>query len=70
MLDPSAHVDTFARDRLPPAALWPEMRWEALPELRYPKRLNAATELLDGFRSRGDLVAWVPWRCEDSANPG
>ncbi|QYX76999.1 AMP-binding protein [Streptomyces akebiae] len=43
----SAHVDTFARDRLPPPDQWPELSFD-LPELRYPDRLNAAAELLDG----------------------
>ncbi|PTN00321.1 MULTISPECIES: AMP-binding protein [unclassified Streptomyces] len=42
----SAHVDTFARDHLPPPAEWPELRFD-LPELRYPDRLNCAAELLD-----------------------
>jgi 2-aminobenzoate-CoA ligase len=42
----SAHVDTFARDRLPPPDQWPELRFD-LPELRYPDRLNCAVELLD-----------------------
>src|SRR5215472_10901762 len=42
----SGHVDTFCRDNLPPARLWPEFLTE-LPELRYPDRLNCATELLD-----------------------
>ncbi|MCG0061780.1 AMP-binding protein [Streptomyces tricolor] len=42
----SAHVDTFARDHLPPPHEWPELRFE-LPELRYPARLNCAAELLD-----------------------
>ncbi|WP_073949053.1 AMP-binding protein [Streptomyces kebangsaanensis] len=42
----SAHVDTFARDRLPPPDQWPELRFD-LPELRYPDRLNCAAELLD-----------------------
>ena len=42
---PSAHVDTFARDRLPPAALLPELLFERL-ELQFPPRLNCATELL------------------------
>ena len=42
---PSAHVDTFARDRLPPAALLPELLFER-PELQFPPRLNCATELL------------------------
>ena len=43
----SAHVDTFCRDHLPPAALWPRMDYGALPELAYPGQLNCATELLD-----------------------
>lgn len=42
----SAHVDTFARDHLPPPDQWPELRFD-LPELRYPDRLNCAVELLD-----------------------
>jgi 2-aminobenzoate-CoA ligase len=45
-LTKSAHVDTFCRDNLPPAQLWPEFLGE-LPELQYPDRLNCATELLD-----------------------
>jgi 2-aminobenzoate-CoA ligase len=45
-LSPSAHVDTFCRDNLPPDGLWPDLRFP-LPELRYPDRLNAAAELLD-----------------------
>ncbi|WP_289782044.1 AMP-binding protein [Streptomyces phaeoluteigriseus] len=43
----SAHVDTFARDHLPPPGQWPRLHF-GLPELRYPERLNAAAELLDG----------------------
>jgi 2-aminobenzoate-CoA ligase len=43
----SAHVDTFARDHLPPPDEWPELRFD-LPELRYPERLNCAAELLQG----------------------
>ncbi|WP_330350564.1 AMP-binding protein [Streptomyces sp. NBC_00582] len=45
-LTPSAHVDTFTRDHLPPAHLWPTIEFTT-PELRYPDRLNAATELID-----------------------
>lgn len=41
----SAHVDTFARDHLPPPDEWPELLFD-LPELRYPERLNCAAELL------------------------
>jgi 2-aminobenzoate-CoA ligase len=39
--------DSFVRDRLPPAELLPEFRFD-LPELKYPERLNAAAELLKG----------------------
>jgi 2-aminobenzoate-CoA ligase len=53
MLDPSAHSDSFARDNLPPRELWPEMNYAALPELAYPKRLNAGVELLDRMVERG-----------------
>ena len=49
---PSAHVDTFARDNLPPAAEWPEFCF-TLPELRYPDRFNCAVELLDRWLERG-----------------
>ncbi|MGH3471814.1 MAG: AMP-binding protein [Nocardioidaceae bacterium] len=45
-LTPSAHLDTFCRDNLPPVDSWPEFLFE-LPELQYPDRLNCATELLD-----------------------
>ena len=48
---PSAHVDTFCRDHLPPADQWPELVF-TLPELRYPDRLNAATALLDDVAAR------------------
>jgi 2-aminobenzoate-CoA ligase len=52
IFDPSAHIDSFARDNLPSRALWPEMDF-SLPELAYPKRLNAAVELLDRMVERG-----------------
>ncbi|MGW6659573.1 AMP-binding protein [Rhodococcus sp. NPDC055024] len=45
-LSPSAHLDTFCRDNLPPVEQWPELRFD-LPELQYPERLNCATALLD-----------------------
>ena len=53
----SAHVDTFARDHLPPKREWPEFIFE-LPELRYPKQFNSAVELLDRAveSGRGDRV--------------
>lgn len=43
---PSAHLDSFATDSLPPREQWPELRF-TLPQLRYPPRLNCAVELLD-----------------------
>lgn len=43
---PSAHMDTFARDNLPPAEQWPDMLYD-LPELAYPDQLNAASALLE-----------------------
>jgi 2-aminobenzoate-CoA ligase len=48
----TAHVDTFARDRLPPRKAWPELIFER-PELAYPARLNVATRLLDDAIARG-----------------
>ena len=32
----TAHVDTFARDNLPPRDQWPEFYFQ-LPELQYPE---------------------------------
>src|SRR3954468_10137616 len=48
----TAHVDTFARDRLPPRELQPEYVFE-LPELQFPPQLNCAAELLDKAIARG-----------------
>ncbi len=45
-LAPSAHVDTFARDHLPPADQWPVLEFTT-PDLQYPERLNAGAELID-----------------------
>ena len=55
----SAHVDTFARDHLPPASMWPPMDYSVRPELRYPEQLNCAAELLDRnvMEGRGDRIA-------------
>jgi 2-aminobenzoate-CoA ligase len=49
----TAHVDTFVRDHLPPRELWPETDWSGVPELSYPKQLNAAVALLDEWIARG-----------------
>ncbi|WP_282009093.1 AMP-binding protein [Brevundimonas aveniformis] len=58
MLGWSAHVDTFVRDRLPPADQWPNIRLDGFD---YPERLNAAVELTDrqverGFGDRTALI--------------
>ncbi|WP_418062618.1 AMP-binding protein [Pimelobacter simplex] len=45
-LTPSGYEDTFARDHLPPAELWPVLEFTT-DELQYPDRLNAAVELVD-----------------------
>jgi len=42
----TAHLDTFARDHLPPPEAQPTFLFD-LPELQFPERLNCATELLD-----------------------
>lgn len=57
-LGPTAHMDTFARDNLPPAEEWPDL---VAGPADYPERLNAAVELSDrmvqaGF---GDHVALI-----------
>jgi 2-aminobenzoate-CoA ligase len=51
---PTAHVDTFCRDSLPPPELMPHMDYGVLPGLAYPSRLNAAAELLDRRIAAGD----------------
>ena len=57
-LAPSSHVDTFARDRLPPPAQWPVFVFD-LPEVRYPAQINCAVELLDRHvrEGRGERIA-------------
>ena len=50
MLGPSAHIDTFSRDNLPPAAELPDFR---LAGFDYPERLNVAVELTDRMVQKG-----------------
>ncbi|MFL2806918.1 MAG: AMP-binding protein [Paracoccaceae bacterium] len=50
MLSPSAHIDTFARDNLPPVEQWPEFNLDLFD---YPDHLNAAFELTDKMVSAG-----------------
>jgi 2-aminobenzoate-CoA ligase len=51
----TAHVDTFARDNLPPQDQWPAFIFNR-PELQYPERLNCAAAFLDRWveAGRGD----------------
>ncbi|HEV8691513.1 MAG TPA: AMP-binding protein [Ideonella sp.] len=53
LLLPSTHVDTFARDRLPPPEQWPELLFE-LPTLQFPERLNCVAALLDARVAAGE----------------
>ncbi len=58
----TAHIDTFARDNLPPRELWPDLIFD-VPEVRYPERMNCAVELLDRqvASGHGDRPAiWAP----------
>src|SRR5919106_53655 len=50
MLGPSAHIDTFSRDNLPPAAQLPQFN---LAGFDYPERLNVAVELTDRMVHKG-----------------
>ncbi len=49
----TAHVDTFALDRLPRPEDLPEFLFEG-PDLQFPERLNCAAELLDARVAAGD----------------
>jgi 2-aminobenzoate-CoA ligase len=51
-MTPSAHVDTFPRDNLPPREEWPDFLF-TLPELAYPARINCARELIDRWVETG-----------------
>lgn len=48
----TAHVDTFARDHLPPSELWPEFIFTR-PELQYRQRLNCVSHFLDRWIEEG-----------------
>ena len=57
----SAHVDTFARDRLPPPEAQPDFLFDG-PGLQFPPRLNCAVELLQR-RVAADPAAAAARRC-------
>ena len=50
MLGPSAHIDTFTRDNLPPPEQWPDFLLDAFD---YPEHLNAGVELTDRLVEKG-----------------
>jgi 2-aminobenzoate-CoA ligase len=50
MLGPSAHLDTFTRDNLPPPDEWPELLLEGF---EYPEQLNIGVELTDAMVRKG-----------------
>ena len=58
MLNQSAHIDTFARDNLPPIDQWPEFKLEGFD---YPEKLNAGFELTDAMVAKGfgDFTALI-----------
>jgi 2-aminobenzoate-CoA ligase len=57
-LGPTAHIDTFTRDNLPPVAQWPDL---LLDGFGYSDELNAAVELTDRMVARGfgDHIALI-----------
>jgi 2-aminobenzoate-CoA ligase len=57
---PSGHIDTFARDHLPPQAQWPDFLF-GLPELRYPDRVNCVSGFVDKWvrSGKGDRLAVI-----------
>ncbi|WP_149587175.1 AMP-binding protein [Tabrizicola flagellatus] len=58
MLGPTGHLDSFTRDRLPPAEEWPRID---LTGFDYPEFLNVAVELTDRMVEKGfgDHVALI-----------
>lgn len=74
-LTPSAYLDTFARDNLPPFEQWPDLI--NLDKLAYPERMNCAVELLDraieeGFGNKTVIQtptgSWTYRELNDNAN--
>ena len=50
---PTAHLDTFARDHLPPPEEWPAIDLSGVPHLALRPRINAAAEFLDAMCAAG-----------------
>ncbi|HEX7682686.1 MAG TPA: AMP-binding protein [Trinickia sp.] len=68
-MEPSAHIDTFARDNLPPKDQWPVLMLDQ-PDVAYPKRFNCATELLDATIAAGHGDRVAIWSEQDEAPHG
>ena len=51
-MEKSGHVDSFARDNLPPQAQWPHFLLDR-PEFAYPPRFNCAVSFLDEMVAKG-----------------
>ncbi|XUW91664.1 AMP-binding protein [Burkholderia sp. M6-3] len=64
-MKPSAHVDTFARDNLPPQDQWPVFLLDN-PDVAYPARFNCATELLDRTIEAGHGERTAIWSLVDN----
>ncbi|CAM4412633.1 2-aminobenzoate-CoA ligase [Bordetella tumbae] len=64
-MERSAHLDTFARDHLPPPEEWPEFLLDG-PDVNYPERMNCAAELVDAtvMAGHGERIA-LRWRQGD-----
>jgi 2-aminobenzoate-CoA ligase len=65
-MQPTAHVDTFARDHLPPENQWPVLLLDN-PDVAYPARLNCAAELLDRAIEAGHGDRPAVWSDIDGA---
>ncbi len=50
VLGPTSHIDTFARDNLPPFDQWPDFLLDDFP---YPDHLNVGVELTDAMVDKG-----------------
>jgi 2-aminobenzoate-CoA ligase len=66
-----APYDTFARDRLPPTDLWPDLLFE-IPRYRFQGPLNVAVELVDLnlARGRGDHPCLIDAAMSESIPTG
>ena len=64
---PTAHLDTFTRDRLPPADQWPVFIFDRL-EVQYPPQLNCVQTLLDTHVIQG-RASNIAIRGHDDSGP-